>query len=154
VTAFASDLDLTRSGIFTRFATVFLARIHCTGAGNVCAGILLSCHSPCSIQNNEQNARHYSPRAEKGVSNLKACAQTGEIALAPTASHHRLGCWSGTGTGFESVAGLEFDSGSLGAVFEFGSTAVVAAVPVAIAFDLIALDVIVLEVMALSGFSK
>jgi hypothetical protein len=52
------------------------------------------------------------------------------------------------------VAGLEFDSGSLGAVFEFGSTAVVAAVPVAIAFDLIALDVIVLEVMALSGFSK
>ncbi len=50
VTAFASDLHLTRSGIAARFTTVFLATFHYTGAGNVGTGVLLRCcHSFCSI---------------------------------------------------------------------------------------------------------
>jgi len=45
VTAFASDLHLTRSGIAARFTTVFFATFHHTGAGDVGAGVLLRrCH--------------------------------------------------------------------------------------------------------------
>ena len=43
VTAFARDLHLIRSGISARFATVFFARFHHTGAGNVRTGLLLRC---------------------------------------------------------------------------------------------------------------
>jgi hypothetical protein len=43
VTAFASDLHLTRSGISARFTTVFFASFHHTGAGKVGTGVLLKC---------------------------------------------------------------------------------------------------------------
>jgi hypothetical protein len=43
VAAFARNFHLTRSGISARFATVFLARFHRAGAGNVCARLLLRC---------------------------------------------------------------------------------------------------------------
>jgi hypothetical protein len=52
VTAFASDLQLIRSGIAARFTTVFLATFHDAGAGNVGTGVFLRCchtfllHSP------------------------------------------------------------------------------------------------------------
>ncbi|MGA7549556.1 MAG: hypothetical protein WBW24_12350 [Candidatus Sulfotelmatobacter sp.] len=50
VTAFASDLHVTRSGIAARFTTVFFATFHHTGAGNVGTSVLLRCcHSFCSI---------------------------------------------------------------------------------------------------------
>jgi hypothetical protein len=50
VTAFASDLHVIGSGIAARFATVFLAAFHHTGAGDVRTGLLLRCcHSFCSI---------------------------------------------------------------------------------------------------------
>jgi len=61
VTAFASDLHLTRSGIAARFTTVFLATFHYTGAGNVGTSILLSCCHKFLLHSRElKNARHYS----------------------------------------------------------------------------------------------
>ena len=52
VTAFASDLHVTRPGIAAGFTAVFFATFHYAGAGNVGAGLLLRCchnsllHSP------------------------------------------------------------------------------------------------------------
>ena len=52
MTAFASDLHLTRSSIAARFTAVLLAAFHDTGARNVGTGALLKCchkfllHSP------------------------------------------------------------------------------------------------------------
>jgi hypothetical protein len=62
MTAFASDLHITRSGIAARLATVFLASFHRTSAGNVGADVLLRCgHKPLTpISGNEKNTPHYS----------------------------------------------------------------------------------------------
>jgi hypothetical protein len=63
VTAFASDLRLTRSGIAARFTAVFLATFHEAGAGNVSTGVFLlrGCHKfLLHSLRNEKNAGYYS----------------------------------------------------------------------------------------------